>query len=144
MTMKTENEYKPTWKNWAKGIVACSLLVGFLVWIRSWLGIIALPFVFDAYVTKKIKWDWWKELENPISRTIMSWVDAIVFALVAVYFVNIYFFQNYTIPSSSLEKSLLVGDYLFVSKMAYGPRVPQTPLHAPLCQHSLPLNLGKS
>ena len=68
----------------------------------------------------------------------MSWVDAIVFALVAVYFVNIYFFQNYTIPSSSLEKSLLVGDYLFVSKMSYGPRVPQTPLSLPLVQHTLP------
>jgi signal peptidase I len=58
--------------------------------------------------------------------------------LVAVYFVNIYFFQNYTIPSSSLEKSLLVGDYLFVSKMSYGPRVPQTPLSLPLVQHTLP------
>ena len=73
----------------------------------------------------------------------MSWVDAIVFALVAVYFVNIYFFQNYTIPSSSLEKSLLVGDYLYVSKMSYGPRIPQTPLHMPLCQHTLPWG-GKS
>ena len=62
----------------------------------------------------------------------MSWVDAIVFALVAVYFVNLYFFQNYVIPSSSLEKSLLVGDYLFVSKMSYGARIPQTPLHMPL------------
>ena len=48
----------------------------------------------------------------------MSWVDAIVFALVAVYFVNIYIFQNYQIPSSSLEKSLLVGDFLYVSKMS--------------------------
>ena len=66
-------------------------------------------------------------------------VDAIVFALVAVYFVNIYFFQNYTIPSSSLEKSLLVGDYLFVSKMSYGPRKPQTPLSMPLTQHTMPL-----
>ena len=74
----------------------------------------------------------------------MGWVDAIVFALVAVYFVNVYFFQNYVIPSSSLEKSLLVGDYLLVSKMSYGPRVPQTPLHMPLCQHTLPFGLGKS
>lgn len=137
-------KFQPTRKDLAKGLVACGLYVAFLVWIRSWWGIAVLPFIFDAYVTKKINWGWWKDLENPISRTIMSWVDAIVFALVAVYFVNIYFFQNYTIPSSSLEKSLLVGDYLFVSKMAYGPRVPQTPLHAPLCQHTLPFDLGKS
>ena len=73
----------------------------------------------------------------------MSWVDAIVFALVAVYFVNIYVFQNYQIPSSSLEKSLLVGDFLYVSKMSYGPRVPNTPLSMPLAQHTLPiLNLN--
>ena len=135
---------KPTKKDWAKGLVACVLYIAFLVWIQSWWGVIVLPFIFDAYVTKKINWGWWKDLEDPILRTVMSWVDAIVFALVAVYFVNIYFFQNYTIPSSSLEKSLLVGDYLFVSKMSYGPRVPQTPLHAPLCQHTLPLGLGKS
>ena len=68
----------------------------------------------------------------------MSWVDAIVFALAAVYLVNIYFFQNYVIPTSSLEKSLLVGDYLFVSKMSYGPRAPMTPLHAPLTAHTIP------
>ena len=137
-------KYQPKKIDWIKGLVACALYIAFLVWIQSWWGVIVLPFIFDAYITKKINWGWWKDLEDPILRTIMSWVDAIVFALVAVYFVNIYFFQNYTIPSSSLEKSLLVGDYLFVSKMTYGPRVPQTPLHAPLCQHTLPMGIGKS
>ena len=136
--------YQPKKIDWIKGLVACALYIAFLVWIQSWWGVIVLPFIFDAYITKKINWGWWKDLEDPILRTVMSWVDAIVFALVAVYFVNIYFFQNYTIPSSSLEKSLLVGDYLFVSKMSYGPRVPQTPLHAPLCQHTLPMGIGKS
>jgi signal peptidase I len=58
---------------------------------------------------------------------------------VAVYFVNIYLFQNYQIPSSSLEKSLLVGDFLYVSKVSYGVRVPNTPLSMPLTQHTIPL-----
>ena len=140
--MKKE-KHQPTTKDWAKGIIAILLYLAFLYWVGSWWGLIVVPFIFDAYITRLIPWTWWKEAENPIVRTIMSWVDAIVFALVAVYFVNIYFFQNYTIPSSSLEKSLLVGDYLFVSKMSYGPRVPQTPLHMPLCQHTLPWG-GKS
>jgi signal peptidase I, bacterial type len=74
----------------------------------------------------------------------MSWVDALVFALVAVYFINQFFFQNYVIPSSSLEKSLLTGDYLFVSKVSYGPRIPQTPLTMPLTQHTLPVVECKS
>ena len=129
---------KTTWRDWVKMLVVVALYVWFLAWVDAWWGLIVVPFIFDAYITKWIPWSWWKELENPVTRTIMSWVDAIVFALVAVYFVNIYFFQNYTIPSSSLEKSLLVGDYLFVSKMSYGPRVPQTPLHLPLVQHTLP------
>lgn len=119
--------------------VVMALYLAFLVWIKSWWGLLVVPFIYDAYITKLIPWTWWKEAENPVTRTVMSWVDAIVFALVAVYFVNIYFFQNYTIPSSSLEKSLLVGDYLFVSKMSYGPRKPQTPLSMPLTQHTMPL-----
>ena len=135
--MKKINK-KVTWKDWAKMLIFVALYIWFLAWVDAWWGLIVVPFIFDAYITRKIPWTWWKELENPVTRTIMSWVDAIVFALVAVSFVTIYFFQNYTIPSSSLEKSLLVGDYLFVSKMSYGPRVPQTPLHLPLVQHTLP------
>jgi signal peptidase I len=110
----------------------------FLIWIRSWWGLIVVPFIFDAYITKIIPWGFWHEWENDTARGIMSWVDAIVFALVAVYFVNLYIFQNYQIPSSSLEKSLLVGDYLFVSKASYGPRVPNTPLSLQLTQHTIP------
>ena len=140
--MKTEKQTATIWA-WAKAIIAILLYVAFLWWVDSWWGLVIIPFIFDAYVTHRIPWTWWKDAENPLVRTLMSWVDAIVFALVAVYFVNIYFFQNYTIPTSSLEKSLLVGDYLFVSKMTYGPRVPQTPLHMPLCQHTLPWG-GKS
>lgn len=141
--MKKNTKTKPTLKDWIKFLVLGVLYIAFLYWVDAWWGLVVLPFLFDAYITRFIPWTWWKDAENPVVRTVMSWIDAIVFALVAVYFVNIYFFQNYTIPSSSLEKSLLVGDYLFVSKMSYGPRVPQTPLHMPLCQHTLPWG-GKS
>lgn len=100
-------------------------------------------FHFDT-THQKVPWSFWKKSKNPTVRSVMSWVDAIVFALVAVYFVNIYVFQNYQIPSSSLEKSLLVGDFLYVSKMSYGPRVPNTPLSMPLAQHTLPILNTKS
>lgn len=123
---------------YAKFIIVAILYLIFLYWVKSWLGLIVLPFIFDVYITKKIRWQWWKDAETPI-RVVMSWVDALVFALVAVYFINQFFFQNYVIPSSSLEKSLLTGDYLFVSKVSYGPRIPQTPLTMPLTQHTLPL-----
>lgn len=124
---------------WIKMSVAMIAYLLFITWVRSAWGLIITPFIFDTYITHIIPWTWWKQ-ENvgKLTRAVMSWVDAIVFALVAVYFVNIYFFQNYTIPSSSLEKSLLVGDYLFVSKMSYGPRKPMTPLSMPLMQHTVP------
>ena len=128
---------------WAKFAVVLALYLLFPIWVESWLGLIVVPFIFDVYITKKIHWQWWKDEEGPI-RFIMSWVDALVFALVAVYFINLFFFQNYVIPSSSLEKSLLTGDYLFVSKVSYGPRIPETPLTMPLTQHTMPLVNVKS
>ena len=123
--------------------VRCAIVIVlwllFCLWVGSWMGLIVVPFIFDAYITKKIPWSWWRKSKNSTVRKVMSWVDAIVFALVAVYFVNLYLFQNYVIPSSSLEKSLLTGDYLFVSKVSYGPRKPMTPLHMPLTSHTIPL-----
>lgn len=128
---------------WTKFIVVLALYLLFLYWVKSWWGLLVVPFIFDVYITKKIRWQWWKDAEAPV-RFVMSWVDALVFALVAVYFINLFVFQNYVIPSSSLEKSLLTGDYLFVSKVSYGPRIPQTPLTMPLTQHTLPIINTKS
>ena len=128
---------------WLKFVGVSALYILFLIWVKNWWGIFVLPFIYDVYITKKIRWQWWKEADGPV-RFVMSWVDAIVFALVAVYFINLFFFQNYVIPSSSLVKSLLTGDYLFVSKVSYGPRIPQTPLTMPLTQHTLPVVNCKS
>ena len=86
-------------RQWIKFGIVTTLYLLFLYWVKSWLGLLVVPFIYDAYITKKIKWQWWREREKPL-RTIMSWVDAIVFALVAVYFINQFFFQNYVIPSS--------------------------------------------
>lgn len=130
-------------KQWTKFLIVLALYLLFLLWVKSWWGLLVVPFIYDIYISKKIRWQWWKDSEGPI-RFLMSWVDALVFALVAVYFINLFFFQNYVIPSSSLEKSLLTGDYLFVSKLSYGPRIPQTPLTMPLTQHTLPIIKTKS
>ena len=128
---------------WAKFVAVLVCYLVFLYWVKSWWGLLVIPFIYDVYITKKIKWQWWKDSEGPV-KWVMSWVDALVFALVAVYFINLFFFQNYVIPSSSLEKSLLTGDYLFVSKMSYGPRIPETPLTMPLTQHTLPVFNSKA
>ncbi len=129
---------KPTSTQWIKCAIVLALYIAFLIWVKSWLGVIVIPFIIDIYITKFIPWAFWKDSKNPAVRSVMSWVDAILFALVAVYFVNLFFFQNYQIPSSSLEKTLLTGDFLYVSKMSYGPRIPNTPLSLPLTQHTIP------
>ncbi len=155
------SEVKP--RGWVAAGIWSALYITFVVWVAwgdwaslGWLAL--LPVIIDAFTTKYIPWNWWRKykpltkaekeegLENPYENatlyTICSWVDAILFALIAVYFINLYTFQNYQIPSSSLEKSLRVGDFLFVSKMSYGARVPNTPLSMPLVQHTFPKCLG--
>lgn len=135
---------KFTTKQWIKFAIAAILYVLFAIWVGNFWILIGLPVVFDIYITKWVKWTFWKKWENKSARKVMEWVDAISFALIAVYFINTFFFQNYKIPSSSLEKTLLVGDFLFVSKVSFGARVPNTPLSFPLAQHTLPVLECKS
>jgi len=68
-----------------------------------------------------------------------EWAEAIIFAVIAATIIRTFFIEAYTIPTSSMEKSMLVGDFLFVSKVAYGPRVPMTPLAIPFTHHTMPL-----
>ncbi|OIQ29679.1 MAG: signal peptidase I [Bacteroidetes bacterium MedPE-SWsnd-G2] len=67
-----------------------------------------------------------------------EWVSSILFAIVAATLVHTYFMQPFTIPTSSLEKTLLVGDFLFVSKFHYGARVPMTTVAAPMVHDTIP------
>lgn len=129
---------------WIRFAVVALLFTAWVAWLGSWWVLIFLLLLFDIYITGYIPFTWWKNSKNKAVRTVMSWVDAIVYALILVYFVFTFVGQNYQIPSSSLEKTLLVGDYLWVNKMAYGPRVPMTPLHFPLVQHTLPIVNTKS
>jgi signal peptidase I len=73
-----------------------------------------------------------------------EWLDAAVFAIVAATIIRTFLVEAYTIPTGSMEGSLLVNDYLFVSKLSYGPRVPMTPLSVPLVHNTLPITGGKS
>ncbi len=103
------------------------------------------PVIFDSYILKKIPWGFWKKTKDGKKPSkVVEWIDALIFALIAVYIINIFLFQNYKIPSSSLEKSLLINDHLFVSKLSYGPRMPNTPLSFPLAQNTFPIINTKS
>ncbi len=73
-----------------------------------------------------------------------EWADAIIFAVVAATLIRTFFIQAYTIPSGSMEKSLLIGDFLFVSNMNYGARVPITPVAFPFAHHTMPVTGTKA
>jgi len=130
---------KITKRQWINFTIWAILYILFTIWMGNpWL-LIGLLVLIDIYLTKFIPWSAWKQSKNPTIRNILNWIDDILFALIAVYIINIFIFQNYQIPSSSLEKTLLVGDFLFVSKLSYGPRVPNTPISFPLVQNMLPI-----
>lgn len=129
---------------WIRFSIVSVIFFIWVVWLQNFWVLLAYPLLFDIYITGYIPLTWWKKTNNKALKTVMSWVDAIVYAVVLVYFIFLFFGQNYKIPSSSLEKTLLVGDYLWVNKMVYGPRVPNTPLHFPLAQHTLPILECKS
>ncbi len=101
---------------------------------------------------------WWKVPETIFSKDayvgpipleqrkrglLGQWGDAILFAVIVATVFRTYTFEAFTIPTPSMEKSLLVGDYLFVSKLSYGPRMPLTPMTFPFTHHTMPLTASK-
>tara|TARA_B100000214_G_scaffold138374_1_gene98729 strand:- start:5577 stop:6845 length:1269 start_codon:yes stop_codon:yes gene_type:complete len=102
----------------------------------------------DILFWETISWQFWKKKRQKKKKRkkseIQSWFDAIVFAVIAATILRTFLIEAYTIPTSSMEKSMLVGDFLFVSKVAYGPRVPMTPVAFPLVHHTMPIIGGKS
>lgn len=85
-----------------------------------------------------------KAVKNHKKSTAREWIDAGVFAVVAATLIRVFIFEAYTIPTGSMEKTLLVNDFLFVSKLSYGPRIPNTPLAIPFVHHTVPLLNTKS
>jgi signal peptidase I len=120
----------------------------FVVWTGNLWWLIGLPILFDIFITK---WFYRKvgyrhtELRkrSKAYHDIMGWVDPILFAVVAAMILRTFFFENYTIPTPSMEKSMLVGDYLTVSKVAYGPKMPNTPISFPLVHNTMPFSKTK-
>ena len=111
-----------------------------VIWVGNYFLLLGLVVIFDQYITKKVNWTFWKKrnVEKGMRSGTAEWIDALIFAAIAATLIRMFFIEAYTIPTSSMEKSLLVGDYLFVSKVAYGPKMPNTPLSFPFVHHTMP------
>jgi len=126
---------------WFKFGTMGGLYLLWVIWLGNYWWLLGLGVIFDIYVTEKVHWSFWKKKNPPNGRQtkVVEWIDAIIFAVIAASFIRLFFIEAYTIPTSSMEKSLLVGDYLFVSKTAYGPKTPNTPLAFPFVHNTMPL-----
>ncbi len=102
-----------------------------------------MPYLYFAYLgfSKETKYFGVSDIKSE-SSFVKNWADPIIFAVVAASIIRGFFFEAFTIPTSSLEKSLMVGDFLFVNKLCYGAKVPQTPIAFPFAHHTLPFTTG--
>ncbi|MFN5425402.1 MAG: S26 family signal peptidase, partial [Bacteroidota bacterium] len=103
---------------------------------------VLIPFLYFPYLgfSSDVKWhghDTLRHYHKPVSR---EWIDAAVFAVVAATLIRSFIFEAYVIPTGSMEKTLLVNDFLFVNKMSYGARIPQTPLSFPFVHNFMPFS----
>ncbi|WP_370580067.1 signal peptidase I [Mucilaginibacter sp. FT3.2] len=110
---------------------------------------VALPFIFlpkwgfdrdTKYIGPSAAPEFREKFKTALKKTpAREWADAIIFAVIAATMIRTLFIEAYVIPSASMESSLLIGDYLFVSKVNYGARLPMTPVAFPFAHHTMPL-----
>jgi signal peptidase I len=115
------------------------LYILWVIWLGNYWWLFGLLVIFDIFITKKVKWAFWKKnyKEGEKHNVWLDWLDAIIFAVIVVTFINMFFVQSYMIPTSSMEKTLMTGDYLFVGKVAYGPKIAQRPLSIPFTHNTI-------
>ena len=137
--MKLTKKIKKIFKNkYVNFTISTIILLLIVLWtFNFWLLIIEI-IIIDFYLTKKVNWTFWKKKGVKKHKWWIEWIDAAIFAIIAATIIRTLLIEAYTIPTSSMEKSLLVGDYLFVSKYHYGPRLPITPVAFPFAHHTLP------
>ena len=146
---------RPKWWVFLLFLPVINLMIFMVIWIdtvkyfgknKPLDGIFAIASLgFYIYTINYQKKPTYITDKKQISRSVFSeWIGSIVFAIVAATFVHNYFFQPYIIPTGSLEKSLLIGDFLFVSKFHYGARIPTTTLAFPMVHDTLPFFKNKS
>ncbi len=141
------NRLKEIWANrWVRfGVVTFLYLLWFVVWTGNLWLLLGVVVIYDIYISKWMYRLFWKKHKerkrsNKTYRKTSEWIEAIVFATVVATLIRIFFFEMYVIPTPSMEKSMLVGDYLCVSKVAYGPKMPNTPLSFPFVHNTMPLS----
>ncbi len=122
-----------TRNKWTRFAFWALIYICWVIWLGNFWFLIGLGVIFDIFITRKVHWNFWKKRykEGEKHSAFNDWLDAIIFAVIVVTLINTFLFQAFKIPSPSMERTLYTGDHLFVSKLTYGPKLPQTPLTLP-------------
>ena len=112
----------------------------FKLWEHAMAALLPLIYFPLIGFDPKVKYTGAAPVRKHKKGTAREWIDAGVFAVVAATLIRTFVFEAYTIPTGSMEKTLLINDFLFVSKFSYGPRIPNTPLSVPFVHNTLPIS----
>ena len=137
------NFLKNRWTKFTIATIIYILLA--VVWTGNLWMLLGLPFIFDYFISRYAyryigKFNEKLRAKSAIYNWLYGWIDAIVWATVVATLVHLFVFQLYVVPTSSMEKTILIGDYLYVDKLAYGPQVPNTPIAMPFVFNTMPFS----
>ena len=140
---KIKTFFKNRWTKFALATIAYILLA--VVWTGNLWMLLGLPLIYDYFISRLVYRFIGTKNEAlrkkyPLYNSIYGWIDAVVWATIVATLVHLFIFQLYVVPTSSMEKTILIGDYLYVDKLAYGPQVPNTPVSMPFVFNTMPFS----
>jgi len=112
----------------------------FVIWVENFWLLFGLLILADMQITKLVNWTFWKKRlrKGEKRKFVIDVLDAFIIAAIAAFMLRFFMIEAFTIPTSSMEKTINVGDYILVNKLKFGPRLPNTPLSLPFTHHTIP------
>jgi len=129
------NKLVRSYLSFAFSVLIWSLLI---IWTNFWYLLIFNLVLFDIFITRKIDWTFRRYGLPRVLQSTIEWLAILILAIGCSFSIKVLFMEAYKIPTPSMEETLLAGDFIFVSKLAYGPRLPETPLAIPFYHNKLP------
>lgn len=132
-----------TYRNpFLKLLLTSAIYTIWVLWIETYWLFAGLIIITDVHLTRFVNWRFWRKRlpKGKKHKWETELFDSVIWAVLIAIFIRVFLFEAYSIPTSSMEKSLLVGDYILVNKVKYGPRLPMTPLTIPFTHNTLPMS----
>ena len=145
--MNTKHLVRRIWRNpFFRFFVVAGLYVVWVQWIGQQLLLLGVIVIADIFLTKFVNWRFWRKRKSggEKHKVLTEIIDSLIIAVLLAIFIRIFFAEAYRIPTSSMEKTLSVGDYILVSKLRYGPRLPITPITMPFTHNTMPFTTNRN